>query len=101
MKKTKKEQQEVKFDGNTISVQLGLVGVSMSLKDDELKVETTPDMAIKTIKDCEKYIRTLEYALDFIKQERFVHTCDGLCDETCICDEDEDEDFHVGPCYVG
>ena len=81
-----------------VTVQFGQVGTSISYENNELKVEITPDFALKTIEDCKNLIKALTLAVDFVERE--VHR---TCTCECHCTEEHDEceeEFHVGPCYI-
>lgn len=88
--KTKKVEKPVRLPDATVSLQKGLIGVSMSMTDGVLKMETTPDQAVKSIKDARDFIDLLIDAVAEIDEM----TTEDLC-----CNETDNEEVCVGPCY--
>lgn len=88
--KTKKVENPVRLPDVTVSLQKGLIGVSMSITDDVLKMETTLDQAVKSVGDARDFINLLVNAVSIIDE---IKTKDLCCSET------DNEEVCVGPCY--
>lgn len=87
--KTKKEQKPVRLPDVTVSLQKGLIGVSMSMTDDVLKMEITPDQAVKSVGDARDFIDLLVYAVSIIDKIK----------NKDLCCATNNEEVCVGPCY--